>query len=164
MNLLSITLSSLAASDDKVMERRWTTTFFLKVHYIKLNLVWCESVKWLLSWFHLQEAAVFIHGVNTVRRGLNDQHFTDDIFKCIFFSENVLNSIQSLILRVPWTISIGSGSGLAPTSHYLNQWWPCFPRHKYTTLRKCVKWDSFPAGLKWLLLRHWSTQFVKSIK
>ena len=38
---------------------------------------------------------------NTLRPRRNEQHFADDIFKCIFFSENVWISIKSSLKFVP---------------------------------------------------------------
>ena len=43
--------------------------------------------------------------VNTLRPRQNDRHFPDDIFKCIFFNENVGISIKILFLLAQLTIS-----------------------------------------------------------
>ena len=43
----------------------------------------------------------FIRHFNTLRRRRNEQHFADDIFKHIFFNENVLISIKISLKFVP---------------------------------------------------------------
>ena len=40
-------------------------------------------------------------GINTLRPGRNEQHFTDNIFKRIFFNENVWISIKISLKFVP---------------------------------------------------------------
>ena len=42
-----------------------------------------------------------IKWINTLRPRRNGQHFADDIFKCIFFNENVLISIKISLKFVP---------------------------------------------------------------
>ena len=66
--------------------------------------------------------------VNTLRPRWNGQHFPDDIFKCIFYIENVSISIKiSLkfvskdpIKNIASLLQIGAGA-IQATSHYLNQ-------------------------------------------
>ena len=68
--------------------------------------------------------------LNTLRPRRNEQHFPDDIFKRIFFNENVwismkislkfvpkgpINNIPALVQIMDWRRQA--------TSHYLNQWW-----------------------------------------
>ena len=68
--------------------------------------------------------------VNTLRQSQNDQHFPDDIFKCIFLNENISIPIQVslkfVLLRDKLAIFhhwFGWGLGaVQATSHYLNQW------------------------------------------
>ena len=68
--------------------------------------------------------------LNTLRSRQNGRHFTDDIFKCIFLSENVWILIKiSLkfvpkgpINNIPALIQIIVCADQA-TSHYLKQWW-----------------------------------------
>ena len=53
----------------------------------------------LLARWHLHaESRPF---VNTLRSRLNCRHFTDDIFKCIFFNENVWISLKISLKFVP---------------------------------------------------------------
>ena len=73
---------------------------------------------------------ICLHFINTLRPRRNKQHFADDIFKCIFFNENVwisikispkfvpkgpINNIPALVQIMAWRRS--------GASHYLNQWW-----------------------------------------
>ena len=58
--------------------------------------------------------------VNTMRPRQQDRHFSDDIFKCIFWNENVwiLLKISPKFVpkvRINNITSIGSDNGLAPT-------------------------------------------------
>ena len=69
--------------------------------------------------------------VNTLRPRQNGRHFPDDIFKCIFFNENISISIQiSLkfvpkgpINNIPALVQISWLVADQSTSHYLSQWW-----------------------------------------
>ena len=79
---------------------------------------------WWRQYPSVQEA-----DVNTLWLRQNGQHFTDDIFKRIFLTENVWISIKnwSLLLRVLLTIFqywfrwwLGA---VQATGHYLNHWW-----------------------------------------
>ena len=73
--------------------------------------------------------------LNTLRPGQNGRHFTDDIFKRIFFNENVwisikislrfvpkgpINNIPALVQIMAWR-----RSGDKP---FLNQWWVDYRR------------------------------------
>ena len=67
--------------------------------------------------------AYICSSLNTLRQRENVRHLADDIFKCIFFNENVRILIEISLKFVPrihlnWqSVSIGSGNGLAP-----NRW------------------------------------------
>ena len=57
--------------------------------------------------------------LNTLRPGQNRRHFADDIFKCIFWNENVWTPIKISLKFVPQGqnlqySSIGSDNGLSP--------------------------------------------------
>ena len=73
---------------------------------------------------------VWFQAISSLRPIQNERHFADDIFKCIFFNENVWISIQiSLkfvpkgpINNIPALIRIMAWRRQT-TSHYLNQWW-----------------------------------------
>ena len=73
--------------------------------------------------------------VNTLRQRRNEQHFANDIFKRIFFNENVwisikislkfvpkgpINNIPALVQIMAWRCQV--------TSHYLNQCWLVYRR------------------------------------
>ena len=51
---------------------------------------------WLLARIHLSPAPI-----NTLRLRQNGRHFADDIFKCIFLSENVRIAIKISLKFVP---------------------------------------------------------------
>ena len=65
--------------------------------------------------------------LTTLRPIQNGRHFPDDIFKCIFFNENVQISIMISLKFVPkWSnqqySSIGSDNGSAPTRRQAIVW------------------------------------------
>ena len=75
-------------------------------------------------WHLLKSTEVFIlddyiHMLNILRPRQNGRHFADDIFKCIFLTENVWISMNISLKFVPKVqinnSSIGSDNGLAPT-------------------------------------------------
>ena len=73
--------------------------------------------------------------VNTLRPRRNEQHFADDIFKRIFFNENVWISIKISLKFVPkGPINNNNIPALVQimawrrSSYYLNQWWLVYPR------------------------------------
>ena len=101
------------------------------------------------------EAVYVSHGnVNTFRLRRNGQHFTDDIFKRIFFSENVWISIKISLKIVPTgpitnflalvQIMAWRRPGDKPSS--MNQWWLVYRRiyeslgFNELTLLPCESW------------------------
>ena len=65
--------------------------------------------------------------INTLRPRRNEQHFADDIFKRIFFNENVWISIKISLEFVPKgpinnIPTLGSGNGLAPNRRQAIIW------------------------------------------
>ena len=56
-----------------------------------------------LPWYQGSKLVKYgwINNINTLRPRRNEQHFTDVIFKCIFFSENVWISIKIALKFVP---------------------------------------------------------------
>ena len=78
---------------------------------LRLPVIWCQ--------------------LNTLKPGQNDQHSTDNIFKCNFLMENV-HVFITILLNIDPRGSIDNKSALvlvkacskeAP-SHYSNPWWP----------------------------------------
>ena len=64
-------------------------------------------------------------------RRLQPTHFSYD---CIFYP----NLTEICSQRYNWqSTSIGSDYSLAPTSHYLNQWWPSFLTHICVSRPQC---------------------------
>ena len=64
--------------------------------------------------------------VNTLRPRPNGRHFGDDTCKRIFLKENARIAMKISLKFVPKKqqySSIGWDYGLAPTSHFLSQWW-----------------------------------------
>ena len=53
------------------------------------------------AWACVKNAITWGRLVNTLRPRQNGRHFPDDIFKCIFFNENVLFSIKISLKFVP---------------------------------------------------------------
>ena len=69
-------------------------------------LRWYESSDWprMLGWDRIPNVSSWrgrYQWLNTLRPRRNEQHFTDDIFKCIFFNENVWISIKISLKFVP---------------------------------------------------------------
>ena len=81
--------------------------------------------------FHIPVSQRIICGtkstINILRPGKMAAILADNTFKCIFSNENVRISINISLVFVPKGpfkySSIDSDNGLAPTGHYLNQWW-----------------------------------------
>ena len=73
----------------------------------KLSFLFCRQkvhITILTSFFLIDEIAEFCHKVifiNTLRSRQNGRHFPNDIFKCIFFSENVWISFKISLRFVP---------------------------------------------------------------
>ena len=67
-------------------------------------------------------------GVNTLRTRQNGRHFADNIFRCIFFNENVWILLKISLKFVP-KVQINSIPALVQImawrrpGHYLKQWW-----------------------------------------
>ena len=88
---------------------------------------------------HFGGKNLFIH-LNTLRQRENGCHFPDNIFKCIFFNENVWISIKislkfvpkGLINNIPALVQIMAW-GCQATSPCLNQWWLVY-WHIYASL------------------------------
>ena len=79
----------------------------IKPIYCRQNmnvLLMCDLYKWtrivLLCWCYFYSVCYCGH-FNTLRPRHNGRHFADDIFKCIFFNENVRISIKISIKFVP---------------------------------------------------------------
>ena len=110
-------------------------------NFIK-HFYWCNYLSMLRFWLinvskMAQEIRITMNSpeinskiVNTLRPRKNGRHFPDDIFKCIFFNENVWISIKSslkfdpkvLVNNIPALVLTMVGAVQA-TSHYLNQCW-----------------------------------------
>ena len=91
---------------------------------------------------------------STLRQRQNGCHFADDIFKCIFFHENVWISLKISLKFVP-KVQINNDPALVQimawqvTSHYLNPWWLVYWRiyaslrlseltHKQLEMHSCI--------------------------
>ena len=83
------------------------------------------------------------HAFITLRLRQNGHHLQDDIFKCIFFNEDVwisskislkflpkgrIYKMRALVQIMAWRL----------TGHYLNQWCPMLPMHICITLPQWV--------------------------
>ena len=72
----------------------------------------------------------WLFNLNSLRPRRNEQHFADDIFKCLFLNEDVWISIEiSLkfvakgpINNITGIYSIASDNGLAPTKRQAIVW------------------------------------------
>ena len=53
------------------------------------------------GWHHAAQHIYAIQPVNTLRARQNGQHFSDDIFKCIFLNENISTAITISLKFVP---------------------------------------------------------------
>ena len=75
----------------------YTDAIWMVVYFIPLDslLLCCLSWKWRHFLSH-----VFV-AINTLRPRRNEQHFADDIFKCIFFNEIVWILIKISLKFVP---------------------------------------------------------------
>ena len=73
--------------------------------------------------------------VNTLRLRQNDDHFANDIYKCIFLKEWIPINI-SLTFIPTCSIQIGAGQG---TSHYLNQWWLVYGQIDASIKQDCLE-------------------------
>ena len=93
--------------------------------------------------------------INTLRPRQNGRHFQDDIFKSIFWNENVWISIKTSlkfvpkcpINNIPTLVQIMAWRRHAP-SHYLNQWWLDY-RRIYASLG-LIGLDKFSFEVLWL--------------
>ena len=101
-------------------------TFIL--HFVLLFVL---RIRWRL---HIGDAEPS-YNFNTLWPRRNEQHFADDIFKRIFFNENIWISIKISLKLVPkgpikdihawFRQRLGA---VQATSHYLNQWWLIYRR------------------------------------
>ena len=92
---------------------------------------------------------------STLRPRQNCHHFTDDIFKCIFLSENLCFSRRislKFVLKVRIN-SIGSDNGLAPTRRQPMMVSTFF--HRWPISSMCVIWASCQIRKSCGLRMHW---------
>ena len=107
-----------------------------------------------------------IGSFNTLRPRRNGQHFAGDIFKPIFFNENVwilikmsltfvpkgpIYNIPSLVQIMAWRhpgdkpLSEQWLGAIQATSHYLNQWWIVYrPIYASLGLNELIAWFLIP--------------------
>ena len=107
-----------------------------------------DEDKWL-DWRHiiLPSGRYMMH-INTLRPRANGCHFGNDIFKCIFFNENVFCLIFPWSLSLKFQLTIPQhwfrkwlGTNQA-TSHYLNHWWLDYRRiHTSPSLNQLSRRD-----------------------
>ena len=66
---------------------------------------WRQPGRWrsiiCRRWLAVQVGWLSLRWLNTLRPRKNDRHFADDIFKCLFFNENVWISIKISLKFVP---------------------------------------------------------------
>ena len=112
--------------------------FKFQIYHNKLFLkfsgfIWQHCIWW---WFH---AIMTQYTIDTLRLRQDDCLFADNIFRGIFYNENVWISIkisqkfvpEGPMNNIPAFLQIWLGADQA-TSHYLNQWWLHY-RHIFVT-------------------------------
>ena len=126
-------------------------SFWLLFYGVLLTSLLWRCISWVLVRI----------GLNLLRPRQNGLHFADDIFKCIFFNENLGILIKISLKFVPegpmnnlitlvWMMTLSRKA----TSHYLKQWWHSLQIHicvtrpqwvkytdKNTSQWKCPGWD-----------------------
>ena len=65
--------------------------------FVYITVCFIVTVRMNFLWFHVFVQVSF----NTLRPRQNGRHFPDDIFKCIFFNENICNFIKISLKFVP---------------------------------------------------------------
>ena len=108
----------------------------------------CPSTDKTISKYMAKQKTWVDYEHKTLRVRQHGRHFPDDIYRCIFLSENIwisiqislkfvpkgpINNIPSLVQMMAWR-----PTGQA-TSHYLNQWWPSLLLHICVTQPQWVK-------------------------
>ena len=102
--------------------RQFTKSDLNNIHYLGwVSIPFNKRV--LENWIKLNQLLI----LNTLKLRKNRRHFADDIFKCIFFSENVWIPIQISLKFVPKDpinniYSTGSDNALAPTRRQAIIW------------------------------------------
>ena len=79
-------------NDNKLILIMWWRVMASCLHATShfLNQCWSRSMTWLAYWC-----------LNTLRPRQNGRYFADDIFKCIFFNENIWISLKISLKFVP---------------------------------------------------------------
>ena len=77
------------------------TLSFCKIHLKSASKIYPIVSQCLNYGFHMRNYPCVSCIINTLRPRQNDRHFADDIFKCIFFNENVSFSINFPLEFVP---------------------------------------------------------------
>ena len=77
---------------------------------------------WMTWWHNDMETLYESVALNTLRPGQNGSHFPDNIFKCIFFNENIWILIEISLMFVPRGPINNISSLVQIMAWHLNQW------------------------------------------
>ena len=103
------------------------------------------------------------HLLNTVRPKQNYWHFTDEIFKCIFFNKNVWISLTFSLKFVP-NVPIDNILAMVQIMarrHYLNLWWLVYWRIDTLLGLNELTQGSHPIPVSWNTFMWYNTFFMQ---